>query len=131
MASTNAVIVGIALLVLEVPLALPLALLEFFAAFVPLIGSPVALGVATVVALAGRGPAIALVVLALIVIVGQLEGHVLHPLVMGWAVRLHPLVVAVSVLAGGTVAGVIGAVVAVPFVSVAWAVFRALRPAPT
>lgn len=50
---------------------------------------------------------------------------------MGWAVRLHPLVVAVSVLAGGTVAGVIGAVVAVPFVSVAWAVFRALRPAPT
>lgn len=131
MASTNAVIVGIALLVLEVPLALPLALLEFFAAFVPLIGSPVALGVATVVALAGRGPAIALVVLALIVIVGQLEGHVLHPLVMGWAVRLHPLVVAVSVLAGGTVAGVIGAVVAVPFVSVAWAVFRALRPTPT
>lgn len=130
-AATNAVIVGIALLVLEVPLALPLALLEFFAAFVPLIGSPVALGVATVVALAGRGPAIALVVLALIVIVGQLEGHVLHPLVMGWAVRLHPLVVAVSVLAGGTVAGVIGAVVAVPFVSVAWAVFRALRPAPT
>ncbi|MFF9243854.1 AI-2E family transporter [Streptomyces sp. NPDC014801] len=129
-AATNAVLVGIALLVLEVPLALPLALLEFFAAFVPLVGSPVALGVATVVALAGRGPVIALVVLALIVIVGQLEGHVLHPLVMSWAVRLHPLVVAVSVLAGGTVAGVIGAVVAVPFVSVAWAVFRALRPGP-
>ncbi|MEU3839423.1 AI-2E family transporter [Streptomyces sp. NPDC028635] len=129
-AATNAVLVGIALLALEVPLALPLALLEFFAAFVPLVGSPFALGVATVVALAGRGPVIALVVLALIVIVGQLEGHVLHPLVMSWAVRLHPLVVAVSVLAGGTVAGVIGAVVAVPFISVAWAVFRALRPGP-
>nr|WP_258054520.1 AI-2E family transporter [Streptomyces sp. Ru71] len=129
-AATNAVLVGIALLALRVPLALPLTLLEFFAAFVPLIGSPIALGVATVVALAGRGPLTALAVLALIVVIGQLEGHVLHPLVMSWAVRLHPLVVAVSVIAGGIVAGVIGAVVAVPFVSVAWAVLRALRPDP-
>ncbi|MGW3356663.1 AI-2E family transporter [Streptomyces bungoensis] len=129
-AATNAVLVGIALLVLRVPLALPLALLEFFAAFVPLVGSPVALGVATIVALAGRGPLTALAVLALIVVIGQIEGHVLHPLVMSWAVRLHPLVVAVSVIAGSIVAGVIGAVVAVPFVSVAWAVHRALRPSP-
>lgn len=130
-AATNAVLVGIALLVLRVPLALPLTLLEFFAAFVPLVGSPVALGVATVVALAGRGPLTAVAVLALIVVIGQFEGHVLHPLVLSWAVRLHPLVVAVSVIAGSIVGGVIGAVVAVPFVSVAWAVLRALRPAPT
>ncbi|MEV5007674.1 AI-2E family transporter [Streptomyces sp. NPDC093064] len=129
-AATNAVLVGVVLLVLRVPLALPLTLLEFFATFVPLIGSPVALGVATVVALAGRGPLTAVAVLALIVVIGQLEGHVLHPVVMSWAVRLHPLVVAVSVIAGGIVAGVIGAVVAVPFVSVSWAVLRALRPAP-
>ncbi|MFK4149221.1 AI-2E family transporter [Streptomyces sp. NPDC004065] len=129
-AATNAVLVGIALFVLRVPLALPLTLLEFFAAFVPLVGSPVALGVATVVALAGRGPFTALAVLALIVVIGQIEGHLLHPLVMSWAVSLHPLVVAVSVIAGSIVAGVIGAVVAVPFVSVAWAVLCALRPAP-
>ncbi|MFE2061372.1 AI-2E family transporter [Streptomyces sp. NPDC059467] len=129
-AAVNAVLVGIALYVLRVPLALPLTLLEFFAAFIPLVGSPVALGVATVVALAGRGPLTAAAVLVLIVVIGQLEGHVLHPLVMSWAVRLHPLVVAVSVIAGSIVAGVIGAVVAVPFVSVVWAVVRALRPVP-
>ncbi|WBO68321.1 AI-2E family transporter [Streptomyces camelliae] len=129
-AASNAVLVGIALLVLRVPLALPLALLEFFAAFVPLVGSPVALGVATIVALAGRGPLTAAAVLALIVVIGQLEGHVLHPLVMSWAVRLHPLVVAVSVIAGSIVGGVIGAVVAVPLVSVVWSVLRALRAVP-
>ncbi|MFI2645425.1 AI-2E family transporter [Streptomyces sp. NPDC018610] len=129
-AATNAVLVGVALSLLRVPLALPLTLLEFFAAFVPLVGSPVALAVATVVALAGRGPLTALAVIVLIVVIGQLEGHVLHPLVMSWAVRLHPLVVAVSVIAGSIVAGVIGAVVAVPFVSVAWAVLSALRSGP-
>lgn len=126
-AATNAVLVGIALFVLRVPLALPLTLLEFFAAFVPLVGSPIALGMATVVALASRGPVIAIVVLALIVVVGQIEGHVLHPLVMSWAVRLHPVVVAVSVIAGAVLAGVVGAVVAVPMVSVAWAVASELR----
>ncbi|MFI5688042.1 AI-2E family transporter [Streptomyces sp. NPDC051636] len=129
-AATNAVLVGVVLLVLRVPLALPLTLLEFFATFVPLVGSPVALGVATVVALAGRGPLTALAVLVLIVVIGQLEGHVLHPLVLSWAVRLHPLVVAVSVIAGSIVAGVIGAVVAVPFISVVWSVLRAQRTAP-
>ncbi|MGW1162358.1 AI-2E family transporter [Streptomyces sp. NPDC002519] len=130
-AATNAALVGVALFLLRVPLALPLTLLEFFATFVPLVGSPVALAVATVVALAGRGPLTAAAVLLLIVVIGQLEGHVLHPLVMSWAVRLHPLVVAVSVIGGSIVAGVIGAVVAVPFVSVVWAVLRALRPAPS
>ncbi|MFL4946167.1 AI-2E family transporter [Streptomyces sp. MMS24-I31] len=130
-AATNAVLVGVALLILRVPLALPLTLLEFFAAFVPLVGSPVALGVATVVALAGRGPLTAAAVLALIVVIGQIEGHLLHPLVMSWAVRLHPLVIAISVIAGSIVGGVIGAVVAVPFVSVVWAVLSALRPAPS
>lgn len=129
-AATNAAIVGVVLFLLRVPLALPLTLLVFFATFIPLIGSPIALAVATVVALAGRGPVIAAVVLALIVLVGQFEGHVLHPLVMSWAVRLHPVVVAISVIAGSIVAGVVGAVVAVPMVSVAWSVTRALRDPP-
>ncbi|MFE1415477.1 AI-2E family transporter [Streptomyces sp. NPDC058746] len=126
-AAVNAVLVGLALFVLGVPLALPLALLEFLAAFVPLVGSPVALAVAAVVALAAKGPLVAGVVIALIVVIGQLEGHVLHPLVMSRAVQLHPLVVAISVVAGTIAAGVVGAVVAVPLVSVVWAVHTALR----
>ncbi|WP_030387908.1 AI-2E family transporter [Streptomyces sp. NRRL S-241] len=128
-AATNAVLVGVALYFLGVPLAVPLALLEFFAAFIPLIGSPVALAVAAVVALAAKGPIIAGVVVALIVIIGQIEGHLLHPLVMSRAVRLHPLVVAISVVAGAIAAGVVGAVVAVPLVSVTWSVHTALRDA--
>ena len=128
--AANAVMVGIALYVLKVPLALPLTVLEFFASFVPLIGSPVAMAVATVVALAGRGVVTAIIVLVLIVVFGQIEGHILQPLVMGWAVRLHPVVVAVSVIAGSIVAGVVGAVVAVPMVSIAWSIVRELRGDP-
>ncbi|MEU2117413.1 AI-2E family transporter [Streptomyces sp. NPDC016459] len=128
-AAVNAVLVGVALWLLGVPLAVPLALLEFLAAFIPLIGSPIALAVAAVVALASQGPLVAGIVVALIVVIGQIEGHLLHPLVMSWAVRLHPLVVAISVIAGSIAAGVVGAVVAVPLVSVVWSVHTALRKA--
>ncbi|MFF0433695.1 AI-2E family transporter [Streptomyces sp. NPDC004327] len=128
-AATNALLVGIALWVLGVPLAVPLALLEFVAAFVPLFGSPVALAVAAVVALASKGPLVAAIVIVLIVVIGQIEGHLLHPLVMSWAVRLHPLVVAISVVAGTIAAGIVGAVVAVPMVSVVWSAYTALRDA--
>ncbi|MFF1909496.1 AI-2E family transporter [Kitasatospora sp. NPDC058218] len=134
-AASNAVMVGIALFLLDVPLALPLTVLEFLASFVPLVGSPIAMLVASFVALAARGPVTAIVGLLLIVVIGQIEGHLLHPLVMSRAVSLHPVVVAVSVLAGSIAAGVIGAVVAVPVVSVAWSVYAELRrpvagPAP-
>ncbi|MFJ9823473.1 AI-2E family transporter [Streptomyces sp. NPDC101160] len=128
-AATNAILVGLALWVLGVPLAVPLALLEFAAAFVPLFGSPIALAIAAVVALASKGPLVAGIVIALIVVIGQIEGHLLHPLVMSWAVRLHPLVVAISVVAGTIAAGVVGAVVAVPIVSVVWSVYTTLRAA--
>lgn len=126
-AAVNAVLVGIALAVLRVPLVLPLMVLEFVAALVPLIGSPIALAVAALVALAARGPVVALLVLALIVVIGQIEGHLLHPLVMSWSVRIHPVAVALSVIGGAVLAGVLGAVVAVPVVSVAWAVVGELR----
>ncbi len=126
-AASNAVLVGIALSVLGVPLALPLTVLEFFATLIPLIGSPIAMAVAAVVALAAKGPVTALIVLALIVVIGQIEGHLLHPLVMSWAIRIHPVVIALSVTAGGILAGVIGAAVALPLVSVLWAVVLELR----
>lgn len=127
-AATNATLVGLALLALRVPLALPLALLTFFAAFIPLIGSPIALFVATLVALAARGPVIAVLVLALIVVIGQIEGHLLQPMVMSRAVNVHPLAVALTVAAGTVLAGVIGAVVAVPMVAVTWTVWNTLKP---
>ncbi|MFF0392987.1 AI-2E family transporter [Kitasatospora sp. NPDC004615] len=131
-AGTNAILVGVVLAVLGVPLAVPLAGLEFVAALIPLIGSPIALAIASLVALATRGPVTALVVLALIVVIGQLEGHILHPLVMGWAVRLHPVAIALAVAAGATLGGIVGAAVAVPVLSVGWGVFRELRgPAGT
>lgn len=126
-AAANAVMVGIALKLLGVPLALPLTILEFVASFIPLAGSPIAMAVATVVALASKGVTTAIIVLVLIVVFGQIEGHVLQPFVMGWAVRLHPVVVAVSVIAGTLSAGLLGAVVAVPLVSITWAVVRELR----
>jgi predicted PurR-regulated permease PerM len=126
-AVSNATFVGVALHLLKVPLALPLSLLVLLGAFVPLIGAPIAMWIATLVALAGRGPLTALAVLALIVVIGQIEGHVLHPLIMSRAVKLHPLVVAVSVASGTVLAGIIGAVVAVPMVAVAWATFAQLR----
>ena len=129
-AFTNAVLVGIVLFVLRVPLALPLAVLVFFASFIPLIGAPIALAIATLVALAGRGPVIALVVLAMIVLIGQFEGHVLHPLVMSRAANLHPLVVVIAVASGAVLGGVIGAVVAVPLVSTSWGVIKYLRAQP-
>jgi len=127
-AATNGALVGIALGILRVPLALPLALLVFFATFIPLVGAPVALAVATVVALAARGPWIAIAVLVLIAIIGQLEGHVLQPLVMSRAVHLHPVAVGLAVASGTVLAGTIGAVVAVPLIAVGWSVARQLRP---
>jgi predicted PurR-regulated permease PerM len=126
-AATNAVLVCVALLILRVPLALPLAMLTFFATFIPLIGAPIALFVATLVALAARGPLIAVLVLALIVIIGQIEGHLLQPLVMSRAVNIHPLAVALTVACGTILYGVIGAVVAVPVVAVTWSIWMTLR----
>jgi len=130
-AATNAALVCVALLILRVPLAFPLALLTFFATFIPLIGAPIALFVATLVALAARGPLVALLVLALIVIIGQIEGHLLQPLVMSRAVNIHPLAVALTVASGTVLAGVIGAVVAVPLVAVTWTIWSALKAHPS
>lgn len=123
-AGSNAVIVAILLLILGVPLALPLALLVFFGTFIPLIGAPVAMFAAVIVALAARGPVIALVVLVGIFLVGQFEGHVLQPLVMSKAVHIHPLAVAVAVAAGTILVGLFGAVIAVPVVSIVYVVIK-------
>ncbi|NQU36169.1 MAG: AI-2E family transporter [Actinobacteria bacterium] len=123
-AASNAIFVCVLLLILGVPLALPLALLVFFGTFIPLIGAPIAMFVSVVVALAARGPVIALIVLIGIFVLGQLEGHILQPLVMSKAVNIHPLAVAVSVASGTLLAGLFGAVIAVPVVSVCYAISK-------
>ena len=123
-AACNAVFVCVLLLILGVPLALPLSLIVFFGTFIPLIGAPIAMFIAVIVALAAKGPVIALIVLLGIALLGQLEGHVLQPLVMSKAVNIHPLAVALSVAAGTILAGLFGAVIAVPVVSVCYGVAR-------
>ena len=126
-AAADGVLAVIILLVLGVPLAAPLSVLVFIGAFIPLIGAPLAMVVAMVVALAANGIVNAILVGVGIALIGQFEGHVLTPLVMGKQVSLHPVAVALGVTAGTLVAGILGAVISVPLIAVAWAVFARLR----
>jgi len=115
----DAIGIGIGLLVLRVPLALPLAALVFIGAFIPIIGSFIAGTVAVLVALVSNGFWVALITLGVVLLVMQLEGHVFSPLLLGRAVRVHPLAVVLSIACGLIVAGVFGALIAVPVVACA------------
>jgi len=110
----DAVLIGVAIAVLRVPLALPLTVLVFFGGLFPIIGAFVSGTVAVLVALATQGPGTALIVLAVIVAVQQLEGHLLAPIVIGRAVELHPLVALAALTAGAVLLGVLGAFLALP-----------------
>jgi predicted PurR-regulated permease PerM len=114
----DAVLVAIALLVIGVPLVVPLAIITFFAAFIPLIGAFVAGLLAVLVALVSGGVVDALLVLGAIILVQQVEGHLLYPLLMSRAVHLHPAVIVVALGAGGILAGIIGVFLAVPIAGV-------------
>ena len=127
-AAANAFLAFWLMFFVGVPLAAPLAVLVFIGSFIPLIGAPLAMIIATIVALAALGPWQAVIICLGIALIGQFEGHVLQPLIMGREVSLHPVVVGVAVIAGTLTAGILGAVIAVPLVSVAWAVFARLRP---
>jgi predicted PurR-regulated permease PerM len=113
-AAIHAVVIGFALWVMGVPLLVPLIILVFLAAFIPLIGILVAGTLAVAVTLGTRGWIAALVLVAIFIIENQLEGHLLQPLVVGRMVRLHPLAVILALAVGGVIAGIPGAVVAVP-----------------
>jgi len=117
-AFVDAVGIGIGLVVLRVPLALPLAALVFLGAFIPVVGAALTGAVAVLVALVANGPVTALIVLAVVIAVQQLEGHVLQPLIMGRAVALHPLAVILAIATGVVVAGIVGGLVAVPLLAV-------------
>jgi putative heme transporter len=114
----DAVGIGLALVILRVPFPFPLAALVFLGAFVPIVGASVSGAVAVLVALVDRGWIIALIVLGAVIFVQQLEGHVLQPLIMGRAVAIHPLVVIIGIASGVVLAGIIGALVAVPLIAV-------------
>jgi predicted PurR-regulated permease PerM len=127
-ALADATLIGLALLLLGVPLVLPLSVLVFLGAFIPVVGSVVAGSVAVLVALITEGPVTAGLALLAVVVVQQVEGDVLAPLVFGRALSLHPLVVVVALTGGAVLAGVLGAAVSVPLVAAAWAVIRVVRP---
>ncbi|BAX90557.1 AI-2E family transporter [Mycobacterium shigaense] len=116
-ALTDAAGVGTGLAIMGVPLALPLASLVFLGAFIPLIGALVSGLVAVVVALLAKGIVYALLTLGLLVVINQLEAHILQPLVMGRAVSIHPLGVVLAISTGGVLAGIVGALLAVPTVA--------------
>ncbi|KUI00735.1 AI-2E family transporter [Mycobacterium sp. IS-3022] len=113
-ALVDAVGIGTGLAIMGVPLALPLASLVFLGAFIPLVGAVIAGALAVVVALIAKGIIYALITLALVIAVQQLEGHVLQPLVMGRAVSIHPLAIVLVIAGGGVLAGIVGALLAVP-----------------
>jgi predicted PurR-regulated permease PerM len=123
----DAIFIGLGIYFLDVPMAVPLAVFIFLFAFIPLVGAVVSGALAVVVALVTQGVFTAVMTLAVVLAVQQIEGHILQPFILGRAVRVHPLAVVLSVAAGGMVAGIGGAVVAVPLVAVTNTVVGYLR----
>jgi predicted PurR-regulated permease PerM len=126
----DAVFIGIGLAIVGVPLVVPLAFLTFVAAFLPLVGAVVAGALAALVALVTKGVAAALIVVGIALLVQQLEGHLLAPLLLGRAVALHPVVIILALAAGSILGGIIGAFLAVPIAAVVTAVGTYLRGEP-
>jgi predicted PurR-regulated permease PerM len=126
-ATIDAVLIGAALLIVGVPVAMPLIVLTFVAAFFPVVGAFVAGTAAVLVALVANGLGAALVILAVIVAVQQLEGNVFYPIVVGRKLSLHPVGILLALTAGGVLAGVVGAFLAVPLVAVGAAVLGYMR----
>lgn len=123
-ATVDALGITITLLILQVPLALPLGVIVFLGSFVPMVGATAAGVLATLIALVTNGPVVALIVLAAVIVVNQLEGNFLQPVVMANALSLHPLVVLMGLTAGTVLGGIVGAVLSVPLTAAAWAVIK-------
>lgn len=123
----DAVFIGLGLWIVGVPLVLPLAVLTFVSAFIPIIGALFAGFVAVLIALVSNGPTDALIVLAIIVAVQQLEGNVFQPMVQSRGLGLHAAVILLAVTLGGSLAGIVGSLLAVPvaaLIAVFWNYLR-------
>jgi predicted PurR-regulated permease PerM len=126
----DAILIGLALLIIGVPLVVPIMVITFFAAFIPLIGAFVAGLIAVLIALVSGGLLDAALVLGAIVLVQQIEGHVLYPILMGRTVHLHPAVIVVALGAGGILGGIVGVFLAVPVAGILSVVIEYARDRP-
>jgi len=123
-AAVDAVGIGVGLLIVGVPLAIPLAVVVFITAFIPLVGATAAGILAALVALVALGPVQALIVVGIVVLVNQLEGNFLQPVLMGRTLKLHGLVILVGLTAGTVLGGIVGAVLSVPLLAAGWGVVQ-------
>ncbi|WP_243751928.1 AI-2E family transporter [Leucobacter weissii] len=123
-ALVDAVGIGIGLVILQVPLALPLAVVVFLLSFIPLVGATLAGILGALVALVANGPLSAVLVVGVVVLVNQLEGNFLQPVLMGRALKLHALVILLALTVGTVLAGILGAVLAVPIAAVVWGIVQ-------
>lgn len=123
-AFVDAVGIGIGLVILQVPLALPLAVLVFLLAFIPIVGATVAGILAALVALVANDWVNALFVVGVVVLVNQLEGNFLQPVLMGRTLKLHAFVILIALTVGTVLGGILGAVLAVPITAVVWGIIK-------
>lgn len=119
-AAVDAIGIGVGLAIVGVPLALPLAVVVFITAFIPIVGATAAGILAALVALVANGPVAALIVVGIVVLVNQLEGNLLQPVLMGKTLKLHGLVILIGLTAGTVLAGITGAIISVPLLAAAW-----------
>ena len=123
-AAVDAIGIYIGLVILRVPLALPLGVLVFLLSFIPLVGAVIAGTLAALVALVTQGWLSALIVIAIVVLVNQLEGNLLQPVLMGRALKLHALVILLALTIGAVLANILGAILAVPIAAVVWGIVK-------
>ncbi|RBY90448.1 AI-2E family transporter [Blastococcus sp. TBT05-19] len=123
----DAFFIGLFLWIFDVPLVIPLAILTFFGAFIPIIGAFVAGAFAVLIALVDEGFTVALIIFAVVLVVQQLEGNVLQPIIQGRGFNLHAAVVILAVTAGSSLAGIIGAFLGVPVAALIAVVYRYVR----
>jgi predicted PurR-regulated permease PerM len=126
-ATIHGIVIGFVVFLLGVPLALPLGVLVFVGSFIPFIGALVAGGLAILITFGTHGWLAALILLGVLIAESQLEVHLLQPLIVGRYVRLHPLAIGLSFAVGTVLAGIVGAIVAVPTAAVIHQAWPALR----
>jgi putative heme transporter len=126
-ALADATMAGIFLTIMKNPLALPLTVVVFLAVFVPMVGPVAAIVISAVVTLATGDPTSAIIVAVGMTVIAQIDANVLQPLITGKQVNLHPVAMALAITCGVLLAGLLGAVIAVPLTAVSWAVFSRLR----
>lgn len=123
----DAIFIGLALVIVGTPLVLPLVVLTFVGAFIPIVGAVLAGAAAVLVALVFQGFTEALIVLAAIVAVQQIESNVFAPVVVGRSVRVHPVAILLAVTIGVTLGGIVGALVAAPLLAIGSTILAYLR----